>query len=42
MVSTGMWVATGVIFVITLGLTIWVTNKAYSRKWEDTEDPKNV
>lgn len=35
MVSTGMWVATGVIFVITLGLTIWVTNKAYSRKWEE-------
>lgn len=32
---TGMWVATGVLFVILLGLTIWVTNKAYSRKWEE-------
>jgi hypothetical protein len=34
---TGVWIGAIIIFVITLGLTIWVTNKAYSRKWEEED-----
>lgn len=32
---TAVWVGSVIIFLIILGLTIWVTNKAYSRKWEE-------
>jgi hypothetical protein len=39
-VPTGVWVAAFVIVVVLAWVTFWVTNKAYSRKWEDTEDPK--
>ncbi|WP_296976008.1 hypothetical protein [Thermobacillus sp. ZCTH02-B1] len=39
-VPTGVWVASFVILVAISWVTFWVTNKAYSRKWEDTDDPK--
>jgi len=32
---TGIWIGSAIIFVVTLGLSVWVTNKAYSRKWEE-------
>lgn len=32
---TGIWIAVGVISVVLFALTIWVTNKAYSKKWEE-------
>jgi hypothetical protein len=37
-VPVGVWVAAGIILVVLTWLTIWVTNKAYSKKWEDHED----
>jgi hypothetical protein len=39
-VPAGVWVAAFVIVILLAWMTFWVTNKAYSRKWEDTEDPK--
>ena len=32
---TGVWIAVVVIGVLLIGLTVWVTNKAYSKKWDD-------
>jgi len=32
---TGVWIAVVVISAIIVGITIWVTNKAYSKKWEE-------
>jgi len=29
------YIVAGIILIIVVGLTIWVTGKAYSRKWED-------
>ncbi|MBM7563251.1 hypothetical protein [Paenibacillus sacheonensis] len=34
-VPTGVWVSAAIIAVIVTWMTIWVTNKAYSRRWED-------
>jgi hypothetical protein len=34
MPGVGVWIAVGVIGLICIGLTIWVTNKAYSKKWD--------
>lgn len=39
MVSTGVWVAVVVVIIICIVPIFWITNKAYSRKWED--DPNN-
>jgi len=30
-----VWVSAIIIAIIVTWMTIWVTNKAYSRKWED-------
>ncbi|WP_263280389.1 hypothetical protein [Paenibacillus darwinianus] len=39
-VPAGVWV-TAVIIVIILGwVTFWVTNKAYSKKWEDHDNER--
>ncbi|WP_258881238.1 hypothetical protein [Paenibacillus sp. sptzw28] len=37
-VPVGVWVAAVIILIVLTWLTIWVTNKAYSRKWEDHGD----
>ncbi len=37
-VPAGVWVVTVVLFVILLGVTLWVTRKAYSRKWEAADE----
>ncbi|GGD66913.1 hypothetical protein [Paenibacillus nasutitermitis] len=34
-VPAGVWIAAILIGVILVWMTIWVTNKAYSRRWED-------
>jgi heme/copper-type cytochrome/quinol oxidase subunit 2 len=38
-VPSGVWVAAVIIVVLVAWMTFWVTNKAYSRKWEDQPDP---
>ncbi len=37
-VPTGVWVAAGIITVFIIWVTIWATNKAYSKKWEDADE----
>ena len=34
-VPASVWVAAAIILVIITWGTIWVTNKAYSKRWED-------
>lgn len=34
-VPVGVWIAAVIIGIIVTWMTIWVTNKAYSRRWED-------
>ena len=39
-IGIGVWVTAALTVFAIVGLTIWVTNKAYSKKWEDDEsDP---
>lgn len=42
-VPVGVWIAAGIIVAILAWITFWITNKAYSRRWEDhdTEDNRN-
>ncbi|WP_166237715.1 hypothetical protein [Paenibacillus turpanensis] len=37
MVSIGVWVTVGIIAILVIYPTIWITNKAYSKKWEEDE-----
>lgn len=39
-VPVGMWVGSIVILILVTWVTIWVTNKAYSRRWEDSDSEK--
>lgn len=32
------WIATGVLCIGVTAITVWVTNKAYSKKWEEDSD----
>ena len=36
-VAPGVWIVAALTVIVIVSLTIWVTNKAYSRKWEDDE-----
>jgi len=40
-VPAGVWIAAAIICAVLIWLTFWVTNKAYSRKWEESHDDKN-
>lgn len=31
----GVWIAVAVIGALLIGATLWVTKKAYSKKWEE-------
>ncbi len=31
----GTWIVAGIIVIALIWLTLWVTKKAYSRKWEE-------
>lgn len=37
-VPTSVWVSSLVIIAIVTWITIWVTNKAYSKKWDQVEE----
>lgn len=37
-VPTGIWIVSAVIIIVISWVTFWITNKAYSRKWEDRDD----
>ncbi|WP_337102619.1 hypothetical protein [Paenibacillus sp. YIM B09110] len=34
-VPAGVWIAAALIIIVLSWMTFWVTNKAYSRRWED-------
>ncbi|WP_269845569.1 hypothetical protein [Paenibacillus selenitireducens] len=36
-VPAGVWIVGGIIIIILSWITFWVTNKAYSKKWENDE-----
>jgi hypothetical protein len=36
-IGFGVWVTAGIVVLLISYLTIWVTNKAYSKKWEDED-----
>ncbi|BBH20732.1 hypothetical protein Back11_20770 [Paenibacillus baekrokdamisoli] len=36
-VPVGVWVVAAIIVVLLAWMTIWITNKAYSKRWEDHE-----
>jgi len=37
-VPAGVWIASAVIIVILTWMTLWVTKKAYSKKWDESEE----
>ncbi|NMM54392.1 hypothetical protein [Paenibacillus aquistagni] len=39
-VPTWIWIASAVIVVLIAWPTFWITNKAYSRKWEQDDDDR--
>ncbi|MCC2683712.1 MAG: hypothetical protein K0R75_611 [Paenibacillaceae bacterium] len=41
-VSVGIWITAGLTVFVVMALTIWVTNKAYSRKWEESDDESDL
>jgi hypothetical protein len=36
-IGIGVWITAGIVVLLICYLTIWVTNKAYSKKWEDED-----
>ena len=34
-IGIGVWISVIVIGAIIIGLTFWITSKAYSKKWEE-------
>lgn len=36
-VPVGIWVVSGVIVVLLSWMTLWITKKAYSKKWDDSD-----
>jgi hypothetical protein len=37
-----VWVFTVIISVLILGITLWVTKKAYEKKWEDANPKRGL
>lgn len=37
-VPVGVWIAAVLILIVLAWMTFWVTNKAYSRRWEDNDN----
>jgi hypothetical protein len=37
-VPAGVWIAAVIIAIGITWVTLWVTKKAYSRRWEDSEE----
>lgn len=40
-VPMGVWISAIVIVALLTWMTIWITNKAYSKKWEDHDNEKD-
>jgi hypothetical protein len=36
-VPVGVWVFAAIIVVLLTWLTLWITKKAYSKKWDDSD-----
>jgi hypothetical protein len=36
-IGVGVWITAGLVIAVICYITIWVTNKAYSKKWEEDE-----
>jgi hypothetical protein len=36
-VPAGVWIFSGIIVVLLTWLTLWVTKKAYSKKWDESD-----
>ncbi|MGG4146420.1 hypothetical protein ABEW34_25255 [Paenibacillus algorifonticola] len=39
-VPVGVWISAVVIVGILAWITFWITNKAYSRKWDENDEDK--
>ena len=37
-VPAGVWVFAGIIIVLVTWVTLWVTKKAYSKKWDEADE----
>ena len=37
-VPTSVWVSSIIVVIVVSWLTFWITNKAYSKRWEDHDD----
>ncbi|RCW46494.1 hypothetical protein DFP97_109137 [Paenibacillus prosopidis] len=36
-VPVGVWIFAAIIVVLLTWLTLWITKKAYSKKWDDSD-----
>ncbi|MFX3635811.1 MAG: hypothetical protein ACE3L7_27955 [Candidatus Pristimantibacillus sp.] len=36
-VPVGVWIFSGIIVVLLTWMTLWVTKKAYSKKWDESD-----
>ncbi|SFE76747.1 hypothetical protein SAMN04487969_106179 [Paenibacillus algorifonticola] len=36
-VPIGVWIFSGLIVILLTWMTLWVTKKAYSKKWDDSD-----
>lgn len=36
-VPVGVWIFTGIIVILLTWVTLWITKKAYSKKWDDSD-----
>jgi len=36
-VPAGVWIFSGIIVILLTWLTLWVTKKAYSKKWDESD-----
>lgn len=36
-VPVGVWIFSAIIVVLLTWLTLWITKKAYSKKWDDSD-----
>lgn len=36
-VPVGVWIFAGILVVLLTGLTLWITKKAYSKKWDESD-----
>lgn len=36
-VPVGVWIFSGIIVVLLTWMTLWITKKAYSKKWDESD-----